>query len=398
LALQIDVLILGGGAAGLWLLDELHRRGFGVLLAEAKALGAGQTIASQGIIHGGIKYTLQGLFNRSAESIREMPERWRASLGGRMEPDLGEARSLSDCCYLWRTESLSSRAGLVGAKLALRTPVERVDVGDRPPALVGCPGEVLRVEEPVLDVFSLLGVFARRHGSRLVQVRGEAGVSFSTSGKGRIAAVALQHPTEDRTLTVEPRYVVLTAGEGNAGLRQKLGLSPETMQRRPLHMVMARGKLPTLYGHCVDGARTRVTITSVRDAKGIMVWQIGGQLAEDGVAMPVAELVTHARDELNKVLPGVDLRDVEWATYAIDRAEGRTGRGVRPEDVVVVREGSVVTAWPTKLALVPRLASLVFQELGERPSDGGLPFSVPDNWPRPSVAQPPWERNVTWLR
>ncbi len=396
--MQIDVLIVGGGAAGLWLLDELHCRGFGVLLAEAKALGAGQTIASQGIIHGGIKYTLGGLFNRSAESIREMPERWRASLGGRMAPDLQEAKLLSSCCHLWRTESLASRAGLVGAKLALRTPVERVDRTDRPPALIGCPGEVLRVEEPVLDVRSLLGVFARRHGSRMVQVRGDAAVSFSRSGTGRITAVTLQHPTENRTLTMEPRFVVLTAGEGNAKLRERLGLAPDTMQRRRLHMVMARGSLPMLYGHCVDGARTRVTITSVKNGRGVTVWQIGGQLAEDGVRMSVEELVSRARDELNKVLPGVDFGDVEWATYAIDRAEGRTGSGVRPEDVVVIREDSVITAWPTKLALVPRLASLVADEIGYRSSDSNRTVAAPDDWPRPDVAQAPWEGNVTWQR
>ena len=57
--MQVDVLIFGGGAAGLWLLDELARRGDRVLLLEA-VRPAGQTIASQGIIHGGLKYTLQG--------------------------------------------------------------------------------------------------------------------------------------------------------------------------------------------------------------------------------------------------------------------------------------------------------------------------------------------------
>ena len=58
--LPLDVLIFGGGGAGLWLLDDLAARGYRVLLAEAGDLGAGQTIASQGIIHGGLKYALRG--------------------------------------------------------------------------------------------------------------------------------------------------------------------------------------------------------------------------------------------------------------------------------------------------------------------------------------------------
>ena len=45
---RLDVVIFGGGAAGLWLLDELVRAGYEALLLEAGALGAGQTIASQG--------------------------------------------------------------------------------------------------------------------------------------------------------------------------------------------------------------------------------------------------------------------------------------------------------------------------------------------------------------
>src|ERR1700733_7712281 len=85
--MQLDVLIFGGGAAGLWLLDELRRRGARVLLLEADRLGAGQTIASQGIIHGGLKYTLQGGLTPSAMQIREMPGVWRDCLAGRRLPD-----------------------------------------------------------------------------------------------------------------------------------------------------------------------------------------------------------------------------------------------------------------------------------------------------------------------
>ena len=58
--LPIDTLIFGAGVAGLWLLDELLRAGRDAWLIESRALGAGQTVASQGIIHGGLKYTLAG--------------------------------------------------------------------------------------------------------------------------------------------------------------------------------------------------------------------------------------------------------------------------------------------------------------------------------------------------
>jgi len=44
-----DIVIFGGGVAGLWLLNRLRREGYDVLLLESRTLGGGQTIASQGI-------------------------------------------------------------------------------------------------------------------------------------------------------------------------------------------------------------------------------------------------------------------------------------------------------------------------------------------------------------
>ena len=49
---------------------------------------------------------------------------------------------------------------------------------------------------------------------------------------------------------------MLTAGNGNAGLRRQMRLDEGVMQRRPLHMVLLRGDLPVLNGHCVDGRIT----------------------------------------------------------------------------------------------------------------------------------------------
>ncbi|MCZ6835340.1 MAG: FAD-dependent oxidoreductase, partial [Planctomycetota bacterium] len=86
--IQFDVVIFGGGATGLWMLESLIRLDYRVVLLESGDLGSGQTIASQGIIHGGLKYTLSGLFTSSAKAIREMPGIWRQCLAGESQPDL----------------------------------------------------------------------------------------------------------------------------------------------------------------------------------------------------------------------------------------------------------------------------------------------------------------------
>jgi hypothetical protein len=164
-------------------------------------------------------------------------------------------------------------------------------------------------------------------------------------------------------------------------------------------MTMLKGALPELHGHCVDGAATRVTITTSTASDGDLVWQVGGQLAERGVAMEPPALLVHAREELAAALAVADTRifnEVRWATYRIDRAESATRGGIRPDDAQCITDGppGAITLWPTKLALAPRAAERVielFGTLGIRGS-GRAEFH---HGPRPEVGLPPWE-GASW--
>ncbi len=399
-ALSIDVAVFGGGAAGLWLLDGLYRRGYRVLLLEAHALGSGQTIASQGIIHGGLKYTLKGLFTQAADAIKQMPGLWSQCLANQAQPALTNTRLRAPFVYLWHTDSIKSRAGMLGAKSLLRVKPQPVEDNAWPEALAGCAGRVYKLDEQVIDPASFVADLSAQHVDRIFQIDAADGLSFDTSGPGQIQAIQLQHPqATNGGLEIRPRVVVLTAGAGNASLREAMGLSPQAMQRRPLQMVMARGnQLPGFHGHCIDGNRTRVTITSDRDTHGRCVWQIGGQVAEDGVTMQPAELVAHTQKELAAVLGRIDLDSLDWGTYRVDRAEAATGSGVRPDNAQVLHEGHVITGWPTKLALAPILAKQIMDRL-DPPTVGQAQGNPPvlTNWPRPSVAPLPWELPQAWI-
>lgn len=393
-----DVVIFGGGAAGLWLLDELTRCRIDAVLLEANALGTGQTVAAQGIIHGGLKYTLQGLLTKSAASIREMPIIWRDCLDGRSEPDLSGVRRRSDECFLWRTDSLSSRLGMLGAQFGLRVSPQSVTSDDRPELLRGCPGTVARLPEQVISTVSLIEMLATRHRDRMLQIDPQQ-MEFECRAAGDVSLIRL-HRDDGQSLELRPQYVVFTAGAGNSALRRSVQLNQEAMQRRPLHMVMLRGSLPAFQGHCVDGAKTRVTITSDVDSAGRTVWQVGGQIAEEGVAWDDLTLLANARKELMSVLPGIDLSSVEWSTYRVDRAEAIMPGGKRPETVQIRREGNCITAWPTKLALVPQLVAEISGDIVEHVSNVLASKSqveaLPHDWPRPSVALPPWETAQRW--
>jgi glycine/D-amino acid oxidase-like deaminating enzyme len=394
---RLDVVIFGGGGAGLWLLSELAGRGYHALLLEAQRLGQGQTACAQGIIHGGLKYALDGVLSRSAAAIRDMPALWADCLAGRRAPHLAGTRVRAEHCHLWRTGSLRSRLAMLGARIGLRAVPRTVAPADRPPVLAGCPGTVARVAEPVIDPVSFLADLGHRHRDAILRIDAGGGLALGLDEPGRVSAIEVARPGGGPDGRLEPRWVVFAAGAGNEDLCAAAGVPHlGRQQRRPLHMLMMRGALPPLNGHCVDGGGTRVTITSDTDAAGRTVWQVGGAVAETGTAMEPAEFLGHGAAEIRAVLPGLRLAGVEWSSYRIDRVEAASA-GRRPDDVAIAAAGNVLAAWPTKLALAPRLAQRIAGLLGAPAAPPGAGADgVLEGWPRPEVAPAPWETPQQW--
>ena len=386
--LNVDVAIIGGGIAGLWLLARLRQHGYGVLLIENDRLGAGQTLCAQGIIHGGAKYSLGGQISASTTAIAGMPELWWRSLLGKGDIDLRAARLLADHQYLWATRAPTSRLGAFFASKLMRSRMEKV--ADDVPAVLRHPefrGVVYRLDEPIVDVASVLAAFAERYHESIVLNQGP--VTPKADG-----TLTLRHAGQ-ATWVIRPTCTVFTAGAGNAALPWA------TLQLRPLHMVMARGPaLPgLLYAHCLGASDVpRLTVTSHYDATGRLVWYLGGGLAEDGVQRDRREQIHAARRELETLIPWANWSRAEFATFTIQRAEAQQPRGNRPAEPGIARDGRVLAAWPTKLALAPLLAERIedmLRTLGARPRPVDLRALA--DWPRPDIAVPPWDReDLEW--
>lgn len=389
-----NVLLFGGGAAGLWTLDRLRAAGISAILIESQSLGQGQTIAAQGILHSGLKYSLQGLLTASAREAREMPGLWRKCLEEAVGPDLAATEIRSQSFYLWGTSSASSKLGMLGARLGLQVTPQAVSPHNAPVLLKGCPGAIFRVDEQVISCGSFLKALADTNREQIVHSAHDSAPRFVRDAAGKIVAAAITL-ADDRQVTIEADWFLFTAGQGNAALRAAADLASPKQQLRPLHMVMLKGGLPEFYGHCVDGAKTRVSITSMRATDGETVWQIGGQLAEDGVALSREVLLQKAKAELLATLPGICLAGVQWSTYRVDRAEGTTLSGGRPESFRLERDGNLLTAWPTKLVLVPQLAATLVNEI-QGSKIAACPQPILADWPQPSVARAPWDRETEW--
>jgi glycine/D-amino acid oxidase-like deaminating enzyme len=386
----VDVAILGGGIAGLWLLDRLQHHGFSTALFEADALGAGQSVASQGIIHGGTKYTLGLAFDTAVKELREMPATWSNSLQGSKGPDLSRARVLSPRTYMWVPRQLGG--GLLGvfSRVVMRSRLVRLPRSEWPDGLHShsAAGSVYALDELVLDIPSVLQALRAAHRVRIRRIPDPEQLSFG-DGDGCLRV---------GDISVGAQRFVLAAGVGNEGLLLRAGVDGVRQQRRPLHQVLVAGMKQAIYAHCVGkSSRPLATITAHPGSAGDYVWNVGGLVAEDGVAESEAQLVRRARRELPRLFPAADFGAARWATFRIDRAEGAFAGGRRPSGPLVDSKGRFIVAWPTKLALAPALSDRVVRLLREdqvRP--GASEIEALSALAEPDVARPPWEGIEAW--
>ena len=389
-----DVAVIGGGIAGLWVHNRLRRAGYRSVLLEAQKLGGGQTLASQGMIHGGVKYLLAD-GDGSAAAVAAMPARWRLCLAGHGELDLRHTHRLSEHSFLWSNERLLGELGTLLASRMLRGRAQRLPRQQFPPLLrtPAFRGIVYRLEDVIVDPQSLLQDLHR-------QANQDGPSTFCCA----VSAADLQRTGERVTAVTTPAgriqfdQLVLAAGAGNAAL------GGGAMQLRGLHQLWL--ELPPqlaelagdFFGHCITGiarAEPRVTISSHARADGGRVWYLGGALAGDGVDLDAEAQRQAAIHALGSCLPWLNVPRANLHTLRIDRAEAASASGNRPEGAYVARRGNIVTCWPTKLTLAPDVGDRVLALL-DPPS--GRPAPSPPALPAARVGLAPWDLPVQTVK
>lgn len=383
--INTDVVIVGGGIAGLWLSARLHQLGYGTLLIENNTLGGGQTVKSQGIIHGGTKYALQGALTSASEAISQMPARWRESLEGTGELDLSGANILSQYHYLWSPGGLAKNIMGFFASKALRARVKQVKDDELPEGLQNSAfkGKAYRLNELVLDIPTIIERLVVLSAKRVLRASRIALLERSEQG--------ITIKADD--YSIHCQRIVFSAGEGTESLMQAFNLEQPKMQRRPLHMVMVKAHtIKPMYAHCLgNGSKPRITITTHYHQDGTPVWYLGGELAEaNGVARDADEQIAFAKKELAKLLPWIDLSHALWETLRVDRAEPAQSTLTRPDSAFISKDSAIMVGWPTKLALAPDFADQCIALLGKDNIKPQYNQPLPE-LPAPLVASCPWD-------
>ena len=388
--LKLDVAIFGGGIAGLWTLARLLKQGFNAHLFECYKVGGGQSIASQGIIHGGTKYALTGKITGASEAIRGMPAIWSQCLAGEGEIDLSGVSVNSTHQLLWTQAGLKSKVGGFFASKVMSSRMTKLQSDEVPEIFRDAKfkGTVYRLDEQVIDPKSLFQCLFDQLSDH---------ISFYDADQ-----LVLNSECNEQCKIGEHSFdvkaIIFAAGEGNEQLLQNAGLKHPLMQRRPLHMPMVRSKnLPQLTAHALgDGTVPRMTITANTDKAENVVWYLGGKIAEEGVSSSANELIQRAKEELSDLLPWMNWRSMEWSTVMINRAEPLRADGSRPDRPFVQRNNRIVTAWPVKLAFAPLVAEEIenqVRDLGVGPSDS----KVVTGLPKPSLSDLPWDDVAAWI-
>lgn len=403
---DVDIAIIGGGIGGLWLLNRLRSRGYNAVLFEQDALGSQQSVNSQGMIHGGIKYALSGALTGSSEAIADMPAHWRRCLEGEGDVDLRGVNILSDHFYLWSTDTIASRLTSFFASKLTRGRVDNVGAEERHPIFQdpAFRGNVYRLVDLVLDVPSVLAQLAANARGCIYHIDGES-LTLDRDARGKVTSLVANCGAD--SIRCNAQAFVFSAGAGNAALLTQIGCKKPEMQRRPLHQALVKHSYPhALYAHCTGANPSpRLTISSHRLRDGQWAWYLGGDLATEGVDMSEAQLIDVARAELNDLFPWVNFGPTslneksQWATLRIDRAEPKQKGLVKPDKAFAgfaENHSNIIVAWPTKLTLAPNMADEVEALLNTETSaiiktkTLPLPAACAD-LPAPRIAKPCWE-------
>jgi glycine/D-amino acid oxidase-like deaminating enzyme len=392
---EVEVAVFGGGIAGLWTLHSLRLRGVDAVLIEKGDLGGTQTLASQGMIHGGQRYTLHGRPSVHSNLMAKMPALWAACMSGQGDVDLRSLGVVAREQHLWSSAKLTSHLAAFFASKTMRSGVTRLPRRRWPEALrLGNSrhGSVYRLGEDVVDCRSLVETLLapcreRVYRAELGELRGNAdGVEHAT-----LCASGAE------PVTLRARAWVFTAGAGNDRVAAMLGLGGRMAQSRPLKQLMVRPLPCPLYAHCITAdPRPSVTVTAYAQGDGSYVWYLGGLVAVHGVELDDWAAIRHAERELRAVLPGLAWdASKEWAAASIDRAEPLDPAGHLPEGPGMRVYGNVALAWPTKMTLAPVLTRRLLEWLATRrvvpgSRSGTLPL------PRPRVGLLPWEK-ADWV-
>lgn len=391
---KADIIIFGAGVAGLWLHHRFSKAGYNSLLLETDAIGGQQSIASQGILHSGLKYTLAGKVNKLAQSISAMPDRWRAAMQhySGAEVDLTRAAMMAPSQLLMIPDGFMGGLIKIVTEKTLGNGVTDIPRDDWPDGIAqsGFKGRLVSMGEPVLNAASVMRALAEPYQRSIRRIDMDF-TSFDQDDAGDISSIWIDDEHE-----IKAQHVIFTAAASNAKIARMLGHDEGLKtQARPLLMGMLRPAPFDCFAHLVGPSDKPVaTITTHYDHNKQRVWYVGAAVAERAKEDDPRKVRKAMMDALKKYMPAIDVSHFEWATLPIDRIEGASETdGWMPDTPTVHRAGNAFYCWPTKLTFAPMLGDKLAEFLPAPQGVKAADWSFLEEAP---FAPLPWDALERW--
>jgi hypothetical protein len=158
-------------------------------------------------------------------------------------------------------------------------------------------------------------------------------------------------------------------------------------------MVMVRGRLPQLFGHCVTVSPKPIATITSHPMEDDTVWYLGGGIAEDAASLPESEAIQLAAHTMARVFPAMNWQNLQWATWQVDRAEPNAASRL-PDGPALRTAANAAVGWPSKLVYAPALADLAASFVGQLCSPSGSSSTLP--LPPAPIGSYPWETS-SWI-
>ena len=341
--------IIGSGIAALWCANYLQNSGHQVIVLEKGDIGGGQTIASQGMIHGGTKYSLDGVLTKASISISDMPNTWLEALNGNGIVDLSESKVNAYYQVLWSADSLQSKLLSFFGSKAMSSKMKPIDKNEHPAfSSKDFKGSLFRLNELVVDVRSVISNLAKNLDGKIIKATGKK-ILYS---KDRVVGI------ETNIGKLNCDELILAAGEGNEQILKNSDIKSFPMQKRPLAMglVYMNKKIPDIYGHYLgSSSRPKITI-STHYINEKQVLYVGGEVSESGINLVDEEQIMQIDKSLREALSWIDLDIEKIKVLRINRAEPKNKKVLKPDSFFIGRKKGLMVCWPTKLAFAPAVA------------------------------------------
>ncbi|MFJ9150283.1 FAD-dependent oxidoreductase [Streptomyces sp. NPDC102270] len=364
--IDLDVLVVGGGAQGLWLLNDLTKRHYRAILLERRELGSGQTCHSHGLIHRGHYYDdvdMMIILNAAAQF-------WEAFVDEKGVSKLNPSRALAGFgagtavqrhTYFWST------AGL------------RFERCENPPSALqgGKVKHLFETDEFSLDASEIIEALVHDVDHAVYKLDDHGGDLEFVSEGASIRHVIAHLSGEE--VTLRPKFVVFAAGVGNYGLLAKLGADKNVMRgetpvqaQRKNHMMVLRGpELPSITAvFPIRGGLDGVFLCPRRDPdSGEPVWLVSDHNSTPFPMSPsersavdphpseewVQRMLVSLRSTAPELLTDRSAQGLEVAVYTGLTSERNFGVGSHMTDLYIDPLGfeNLLAIWPTKLTMTP---------------------------------------------